>query len=155
MHQSIHKEAPKRPPSNCRRGSHLAFSPECVPRSCFSHSLSRLLLPTTWSLLLPTTSRALFSTATTSGLSSSTVCRSPTTSSHVTHHRIAPWCGHCKNLAPEWAKAATALKGIVKLGALDADAHGQFAGQYGIKGFPTIKVFGTDKNKPTDYQGTL
>ncbi|XP_041950346.1 protein disulfide-isomerase A6 [Alosa sapidissima] len=65
----------------------------------------------------------------------------------------APWCGHCKNLVPDWKKAATALKGIVKVGAVDADQHKSLGGQYGVRGFPTIKVFGANKNKPADYQG--
>ena len=67
--------------------------------------------------------------------------------------RAAFRCGHCKNLEPEWGKAATALKGIVKLGAVDADAHRELGGKYGVQGFPTIKVFGLNKGKPTDYQG--
>uniref|UniRef100_A0A3Q3VP97 Protein disulfide-isomerase A6 n=1 Tax=Mola mola TaxID=94237 RepID=A0A3Q3VP97_MOLML len=65
----------------------------------------------------------------------------------------APWCGHCRNLAPDWKNAATALKGIVKVGAVDADQHKSLGGQYGVRGFPTIKIFGANKNKPEEYQG--
>jgi len=66
---------------------------------------------------------------------------------------FAPWCGHCKNLASEWKKAATALKGIAKVVAVDADAHREIGAPYDIKGFPTIKFFGVDKKKPQDYNG--
>ncbi|KAF7645607.1 hypothetical protein LDENG_00201250 [Lucifuga dentata] len=65
----------------------------------------------------------------------------------------APWCGHCRNLAPDWKKAATALKGVVKIGAVDADQHKSLGSQYGVRGFPTIKIFGAQKNKPEEYQG--
>jgi protein disulfide-isomerase A6 len=65
----------------------------------------------------------------------------------------APWCGHCKALAPEWDKAARALKGLVRLGAVDADAHGSLGSQYGVSGFPTIKAFLNDKKAPKDYDG--
>ncbi|XP_032528665.2 protein disulfide-isomerase A6 homolog [Danaus plexippus] len=64
---------------------------------------------------------------------------------------FAPWCGHCKNLVPEYSKAARALKGIVKVGALDADSYKEFAQKYGVTGFPTIKVFTGSKHTP--YQG--
>ncbi|XP_014219857.1 protein disulfide-isomerase A6 homolog [Copidosoma floridanum] len=69
---------------------------------------------------------------------------------------FAPWCGHCKNLAPHWAKAATELKGKVKLGALDATVNTAKASEYGIQGYPTIKVFGAgkkDKDSAEDYNG--
>ncbi|KAF1332073.1 Protein disulfide-isomerase domain, partial [Globisporangium splendens] len=73
----------------------------------------------------------------------------------------APWCGHCKNLAPEWKKAAKALDGVVNVAAgkswcfvwFDCDQHKDLAAQFGVQGFPTIKIFGENKKKPTDYQG--
>lgn len=68
----------------------------------------------------------------------------------------APWCGHCKALAPEWEQAASDLNGAIKLGALDATANEAKAAEYGIKGFPTIKVFGPSAsaaNDAQDYQG--
>uniref|UniRef100_A0A2K5IU44 protein disulfide-isomerase n=1 Tax=Colobus angolensis palliatus TaxID=336983 RepID=A0A2K5IU44_COLAP len=66
---------------------------------------------------------------------------------------IIPLCGHCQRLTPEWKKAATALKDVVKVGAVDADKHQSLGGQYGVQGFPTIKIFGSNKNRPEDYQG--
>lgn len=64
----------------------------------------------------------------------------------------APWCGHCQALTQDWKKTASALKGIVKVGAVNADEHKGLGGQYGVQGFPTIKFFGDDKYKPLDYQ---
>ncbi|KAJ3081574.1 hypothetical protein HDU99_005347 [Rhizoclosmatium hyalinum] len=68
---------------------------------------------------------------------------------------FAPWCGHCKNLAPEYKKAADSLKGLAKLVAVDCDAESNkpLCGQYQVQGFPTLKVFGKNKKSPQDYQG--
>lgn len=69
---------------------------------------------------------------------------------------FAPWCGHCKNLAPEYAKAAASLEGLVKVAAIDCDVetNKQLCAMHDVKGFPTIKVFsGGLKTVPEDYNG--
>lgn len=45
------------------------------------------------------------------------------------------------------------VQGVVKIAAVNADEHQSLGGQYQIQGFPTIKVFGANKNSPSDYQG--
>eukprot|EP00347_Sterkiella_histriomuscorum_P002789 403366793 len=64
---------------------------------------------------------------------------------------FAPWCGHCKQLAPVWEETANKLKGVVKVGAVDMTTDQEAGAAYGIQGFPTIKFFGFNKQKPIDY----
>ena len=64
----------------------------------------------------------------------------------------APWCGHCKNLKPEWISSASQLKGKgVKIAAIDCTTNQATCGQYSVQGYPTIKFF--KNKKPVDYQG--
>jgi len=54
----------------------------------------------------------------------------------------APWCGHCKSLAPTWESLASDLKGKVKVAKMDVTADSSLTGKdYGIRGFPTIIRF--------------
>jgi len=72
----------------------------------------------------------------------------------------APWCGHCKSLAPEYEKAAAALKGDksagqeIILAKVDATVERNLSEKFGIGGFPTLKIFENhDASSPSEYAG--
>ncbi|KAL1683229.1 thioredoxin-like protein [Schizophyllum commune] len=57
---------------------------------------------------------------------------------------FAPWCGHCKKLAPTYEEVADAFsksKDKVYVAKVDADAHKDLGSKYGVTGFPTLKWF--------------
>lgn len=66
----------------------------------------------------------------------------------------APWCGHCKTLKPEYAKAATALKASdpdVIIAKVDATEEKEVAEKFKVQGFPTLKWFVNGKEQ--EYEG--
>jgi protein disulfide-isomerase A1 len=66
----------------------------------------------------------------------------------------APWCGHCKKLAPIWEEVAKDLKDAKDLVIAKIDSTANEVEDIEIRGYPTLKFFpkGNKKN-PVDYDG--
>lgn len=68
----------------------------------------------------------------------------------------APWCGHCKKLKPEYAKAAGLIKDNdppVALAKVDCTEGGkETCNKHGVSGYPTLKIF-KNGELAQDYSG--
>uniref|UniRef100_A0A8C3R2M4 Protein disulfide-isomerase TMX3 n=1 Tax=Cyanoderma ruficeps TaxID=181631 RepID=A0A8C3R2M4_9PASS len=59
----------------------------------------------------------------------------------------APWCGHCKKLEPVWNEVGTEMRNMgspVKVGKMDATSFSSIASEFGVRGYPTIKLLKGD-----------
>ena len=65
----------------------------------------------------------------------------------------APWCGHCKALAPTWDALAEEVKDIEDLVIAKFDATANEVAGLDIKGYPTLKYYPKDNKAGVDYNG--
>jgi protein disulfide-isomerase A1 len=65
---------------------------------------------------------------------------------------FAPWCGHCKSMKTDYEDAAAALKGKAILAEVDATEQKELAEEWGVRGFPTIKLF-SHGEELSEYKG--
>lgn len=63
---------------------------------------------------------------------------------------FAPWCGHCKTLAPHY-EAASDLVDKVALAEVDVTEQEALGSRFEVRGFPTIKFF--RDGVPEEYTG--
>jgi thioredoxin domain-containing protein 5 len=67
---------------------------------------------------------------------------------------FAPWCGHCKKLAPTWVAlgAKQTANPKVKIAFVDCTVHRDVCQKEGVKGYPTIKLIHNGAEAAT-YKG--
>lgn len=67
---------------------------------------------------------------------------------------FAPWCGHCKKMAPSYAALAKKFnesgKDVV-IAEIDCTVHADACSKFGVRGYPTLKFF--FNGEPVDYNG--
>ena len=53
----------------------------------------------------------------------------------------APWCGPCKMIGPIIEEMANEMGDDVVIGKVNVDNNQELAGQFGVRGIPTIMIF--------------
>ena len=65
----------------------------------------------------------------------------------------APWCGHCKKIAPIWDEVAKDLIDVKGLTIAKMDSTANEVEGVEIRGYPTLKFYPAGSKTPIDYDG--
>ena len=69
---------------------------------------------------------------------------------------FAPWCGHCKKLAPAWTQLGAVFRNRINIAEVNCESYKDICKQEGVHGYPTLIYYtggsGNGKHK-TEYNG--
>lgn len=65
----------------------------------------------------------------------------------------APWCGHCKALAPVWDELGSHVADVNDLVIAKFDATANEVNGVSIRGYPTLKFYPKNNKAGVDYDG--
>ena len=138
---------------------HISISLHCPTNHSCSHS--HPLQPT--ATMAPLTHLLAASLALLTASASSVKDLTPSNFDEIVLHSgkpalvefFAPWCGHCKTLAPIYDELASHFASVadkVTIAKVDADAEKDLGRRFGVQGFPTLKWFDGSSEEPEDYR---
>ena len=65
---------------------------------------------------------------------------------------FAPWCGHCKKLAPTWTQLAEQMRNQLTVAEVNCEDHNALCRAEDVQGYPMLIYYGDDGVK-TEYTG--
>jgi len=68
---------------------------------------------------------------------------------------MAPWCGHCKALAPAWEAVGNALASekSVMIAKVDCTVEADLCSKYDVSGYPTLKYWKIGESAAAGHKG--
>lgn len=63
----------------------------------------------------------------------------------------APWCSHCRAMAPAWTQMAKEMAGKLNVGEVNCDAESKFCKEMSARAYPTIRFYRGAES--ADYRG--
>jgi len=68
---------------------------------------------------------------------------------------FAPWCGHCKAMAPDWETLSEKYSenDLIDIAEVDCTENNELCQKHGVQGFPTLRAFPIQSSDSEAYEG--